>query len=53
MNIVCTARNIVNGHMQNGDKIGMDEVVFFMVQNATLICYSIILVSVAIIIKIC
>ena len=51
MNIASTIRNILNGYMQNGDKIGMDEVVFFMVQNATMICYAGIMVSVSILIN--
>ena len=51
MNLVSTVRNLVQGHMQTGEAIGQNEIVFMVVQNACIICYSVFLVGVSILIK--
>lgn len=51
MNIAVTIRNVINGHVQTGEAIGQNEIVFMVVQHATLLCYCGVLICVAIFIK--
>ena len=51
INIGSTIKNLVTGYMQTGDKIEVDEIVFMLVQNSTTICFVLVLVGVAYIIK--
>ncbi len=51
MNIAVTVRNLINGHVQTGEAIGQNEIVFMVVQHATLIAYYVVLISVAILVK--
>ena len=51
MNIAVTIRNLINGHVQTGEAIGQNEIVFMVVQHATLLCYCGVLIYVAIFIK--
>ena len=51
MNIAASVRNLINGHVQTGEVIGQKEIVFMVVQHATLLCYCGVLICVAFLIK--